>query len=141
MMQERRHYLLAATFLLGAVGVLLLRSFDPATSGIFPSCPLHYLTGLYCPGCGSLRAIHQLLQGNLRQAWAFNPLTIALLPFIGYGLVSHALVQLRGRGLPQPFLPGAWIRALCAVIILFGIARNLPLHPFNLLVPGTMLHL
>jgi hypothetical protein len=26
------------------------------------------------------------------------------------------------------------------VIILFGIARNLPLHPFDWLVPGALLH-
>ena len=47
---------------------------------------------------------------------------------------------MRGRGLPQYFLPAASIRVLCAVIILFGIARNLPIHPFNLLAPGAMLH-
>src|SRR5580693_9291812 len=47
-----------------AVGAVLLELFDPATSGIFPPCPFRYLTGWYCPGCGSLRAIHQLLHGT-----------------------------------------------------------------------------
>jgi hypothetical protein len=121
------------------VGLVLLELFDPATSGIFPPCPLRYLTGWYCPGCGSLRAIHQLLHGNLRAAWALNPLTVVLLPFLTYGLASFALVELRGRGLPQPFLRAGWIRALCAAIILFGIARNIPMHPFDLLAPGAML--
>jgi hypothetical protein len=121
------------------VGLLLLELFDPATSRIFPPCPLRYLTGWYCPGCGSLRAIHQLLHGNLREAWALNPLTVVLLPFLTYGLASFALVELGGRGLPQPFLRAGWIRALCAVIILFGIARNLHIHPFDLLAPGAML--
>ncbi len=130
----------AATFAL-AVGVVMLRVFDPATSGIFPPCPVHYLTGWYCPGCGSLRAIHQLLHGNLRAAWALNPLTVVLLPFLTYGLASFALFEIRGQGLPQPFLRAAWIRALCAAIILFGIVRNLPLHPFELLAPGAMLGL
>jgi hypothetical protein len=36
-------------------------------------------------------------------------------------------------------VPGAWISALCAVIVLFGIVRNLPFHPFDLLAPGGML--
>jgi hypothetical protein len=123
------------------VGAVLLGIFDPATSGIFPPCPVRYLTGWYCPGCGSLRAIHQLLHGNLRAAWALNPLTVVLLPFLTYGLVSSALFELRGRELPQPFLPAVWIRALYAAIILFGIMRNLPMHPFSLLAPGAMLHL
>ena len=122
-----------------AVGTVMLRLFDPATSGIFPLCPVHSLTGWYCPGCGSLRAIHQLLHGELRAAWALNPLTMILLPFLTYGLASEALLALRGKPLPQPFLRANWIRALCAAILLFGIARNLPLYPFDLLAPGAML--
>jgi hypothetical protein len=120
-------------------GVILLALFDPATSGAFPPCPLRYLTGWYCPGCGSLRAIHQLLHGNLRAAWAMNPLTLMLLPFLSYGLASYAVFEIRGRGLPQVFLPAVWIRALCAMIVLFGIVRNLPFPPFDLLAPGAML--
>ena len=126
---------------IAVVVIIMLRFFDPATSGVFPPCPLRYLTGWYCPGCGSLRALHQLLHGNLQTAWAMNPLTILFLPFVAYGLCSHALATIRGRGLPQVFLPAIWIRALCVVIVLYGIARNLPLYPFNLLAPGAMLHL
>ncbi len=139
-MVERKGYLLAAAALAGTIALLLLRTFDPASSGIFPPCPLHFLTGWYCPGCGSLRALHQLLQGNARAAWAMNPLTMVLLPFIGYGLMSQAALVLRGRTLPGMFLSANMIRGLCVVIVLFGILRNLPVHPFNLLAPGAMLH-
>ena len=117
------------------IGIVLLRIFDPATSGLFPPCPMRYLTGWYCPGCGSLRAIHQLLHGNIRAAWALNPLTVSLLPFVTYGLASFALLEIRGCELPQPFLQASWIRAFCVAIVVFGIARNLPWHPFDLLAP------
>jgi hypothetical protein len=123
------------------LAVILLRIFNPATSGIFPPCPLHYLTGLYCPGCGSLRAIHALLHGSLQQAWAMNPLTVVLLPFLTYGLASEVLMAFSGRRFPQPMLSAAAIRGLCTVILLFGVIRNLPLHPFDLLAPGAKLHL
>ncbi|HTZ84583.1 MAG TPA: DUF2752 domain-containing protein [Candidatus Acidoferrales bacterium] len=136
----QKKYVLVAGALAGTIGLLLLRNFDPATSGIFPPCPLHFLTGWYCPGCGSLRALHQLLRGNLRAAWALNPLTMVLLPFIGYGLMSQLWLVLRGRGLPGVFLSANAIRALCGAIVLFGILRNLPVHPFNLLAPGATLH-
>jgi hypothetical protein len=135
-----KHWWLAAVVVTAGVALLMLRVFDPATSGVFPPCPFRYLTGWYCPGCGSLRAIHQLLHGNLRTAWAMNPLAIVLLPFLAYGLASHALFELRGKWLPAPFLPASYIRALCLAVVLFGIARNLPLHPLSLLAPGAMLH-
>lgn len=138
-MEIQKHHLVAAALVIAGIGAVLLWAFDPASSGLFPPCPLRYLTGLYCPGCGSLRAMHHLLHGNLQAAWAMNPLTILLLPFLSYGLASEALSLWRGRGLPQKFLPASWIWTLCAVILLFGIARNLPLHPFNLLAPGGML--
>lgn len=121
---------------LATTAAVTLSVFDPATSGVFPPCPIRYLTGWYCPGCGSLRALHQLLHGNLRAAWALNPLTVILLPFLVYGAASYLRFEIRGKYLPRVFLPAGYIRALCAVIIVFGVARNLPFHPFNLLAPG-----
>jgi len=127
--------------LASAGGIVLLWRFDPSTSGLFPPCPLHYLTGLYCPGCGSLRALHALLHGDFRFAWAMNPLTCVLLPFLTYGLASEALFAFGGRRLPQVTLSAGTIRALCLVIVLFGVLRNLSLPPFHWLAPGAMLHL
>jgi hypothetical protein len=140
MTHPRKNLLLPGMLAVAAAGLVMLYFFDPATSGVFPPCPVRYLTGWYCPGCGSLRAVHQLLQGNLRAAWALNPLTVVLSPFLGYGMISYALLDLRGRHLPRVFLPAVWIRALCAVIILFGIARNIPVHAFELLGPGGKLN-
>lgn len=135
MAYSRKHRLLAVMLAVLAAA-MMLDFFDPATSGVFPPCPLRYFTGWYCPGCGSLRALHQLLHGNLSAAWALNPLTILLLPFLAYGIASYALFEIRGQHLPRLFLPAVWIRALCAVIILFGIARNIPSHPFDWLGPA-----
>jgi hypothetical protein len=57
----------------------LLFFFDPATSSFYPPCLFKTFLGMQCPGCGSLRAAHQLLRGNLAAAWALNkPLLIAL---------------------------------------------------------------
>ena len=137
----RTNRLLVAMFVAVAGSLAMLWLVDPATSGLFPPCPVHYLTGWYCPGCGSLRAIHRLLHGELREAWAMNPLTVVLLPFLTYGLASAALFEVGGIQLPQPLIRAGWIHLLCAVILLFGIARNLPVHPFDLLAPGALLRL
>jgi uncharacterized protein DUF2752 len=131
---------LVALLVATTTAVLMLRIFDPATSGVFPPCPLRALTW-YCPGCGSLRAFHQLLHGNLRSALALNPFAVLALPFLGYGVASYVTFLTWGRYLPRVFLPAAWIRALCAAIVAFGIVRNIPVYPFSVLAPGTLLHL
>ena len=48
--------------LLGIIGVaVLFFVLDPNKHEIFPRCLFHSLTGGYCPGCGSQRALHSLL--------------------------------------------------------------------------------
>jgi hypothetical protein len=37
-------------------------------------CPIRFLTGICCPGCGITRAILSLLQGDLQKAIYFHPL-------------------------------------------------------------------
>ena len=119
----------------GAAGLVLLRLFDPATSHLFPPCPLRALTGWYCPGCGSLRALHQLLLGNFRAAFALNPFAVISLPFLLYGAVSYASYTLRGKYLPRVLVPAPWIQTLAVALLMFTVARNLPVYPFVLLAP------
>lgn len=134
-----------ATFAWTAAGILLvyailvLRLFDPASSHLFPPCPFLWLTGWYCPGCGSLRAVHQLLEGNFRQAMAYNPFAVLSSPFLAYGAASRAFFQLRGRYLPHLFVRAEWIRALGVTIVIFAILRNLPGHAFHWMAPGALL--
>lgn len=122
----------------GIAAVVILRLFDPATTGWFPPCPLRALTGWYCPGCGSLRAAHQLLHGNVGSAFALNPFAVLASPFITYGMLSHACFVLRGRYLPKIFLNANAIHALAVSIVVFGIARNIPVYPLTLLAPGGL---
>jgi hypothetical protein len=72
---------LTAVALAGAAAFFLW-SVHPEESGLIPRCLFLQGTGLYCPGCGSLRAIHYLLQGELAPAWAMNPLRGLELPIV-----------------------------------------------------------
>lgn len=110
--------------------------FNPASgAAFFPSCPLRLLTGLYCPGCGTLRGLHQLLHGHFIDALGYNPLMVAALPFIGYAYLSYTMLALRGSSLPRVFVPPVLIKALFWVVIAFGVLRNIPAYPFSLLAP------
>jgi len=105
---------------------------DPSISGVFPSCPFRALTGMYCPGCGTLRALHGLLHGNITGAFMLNPLTVLILPLVIYAFVSLVAEVLRGRPLPRLFDSPRYIWALFAVVMAFWVLRNIPVYPFNL---------
>ena len=126
-------YLGLGVLVLGVVGMLLL--FDPRNSGVYPTCPFLGLTGCYCPGCGTLRALSRLLVGDVTGAMGYNPLAVLSLPFIAYSIVTGAL---RAFELPSPrpaFIDARWIWALLVGIILFWVFRNVPFEPFTLLAP------
>ena len=116
---------------LAALAAVILRVFNPATVWFFPPCPFRLLTGYLCPGCGTLRALHQLLNGHLAEAFRLNPLMLLLLPYVGYSAASSALETAFGRTLPQVFLRPVYIWILLAIIILFWIGRNIPLRVFT----------
>jgi hypothetical protein len=110
--------------------------FDPATSSFYAKCPFHWLTGLHCAGCGTLRSSHQLLHLNIAAALRFNALTVLSMPFLMYAFFSRALIGLRGKPLPGWFVPARLIWALFVGILAFWFLRNIPLYPFSLLAPA-----
>jgi hypothetical protein len=120
-MSAKTRYLLAG-FLVVALGLLYF--YDPAETRLFPLCPFHYLTGLYCPGCGSTRAIHHLLHGSLIRAFSMNPLMFISLPIL-------ALLLLRRSWPYRPWV--AW--CALAVLLSYGLLRNINVFPFFLLAP------
>lgn len=109
----------------GAAGLALLAVVDPNQPGHYPVCPFYALTGLYCPGCGSLRALHDLAHLDLAGAWGMNPLLVLAVPFLAWTWV--AWVGREVRGVPRTRLahPG-WLYALAALVLAFWVLRNVP---------------
>lgn len=114
---------------------LLLRQADPAAPGSpWPPCPLHALTGWLCPGCGSTRALHALLHGDLARALAMNPLlllALALLPLLATR--SDRWRRPLARGLHAALVDA---RAWAVLVIGYAVLRNLPLPALAWLAPG-----
>lgn len=114
--------MLCAAALLGLVFLFFV---NPAAAGWMPPCPFHALTGLACPGCGSLRAIHSLLHLNGMQALAYNPLTCLCLPFLGVWWLWHARRAATGRTPEVPFIRPALLWIMAATLVLFALSRNI----------------
>lgn len=118
--------IIGAAVLLPALVFLYMR-FNPEGNELFPKCIFHSLTGYKCPGCGSQRAVHYLLNGDIAAAWRMNQLMIVAIPYVILGFP----VQL----LQEKYKWALWVRkniygltaiwTVLAVVILFWIFRNI----------------
>ena len=117
------------------IGAAAVWYFDPTRAGIFPPCPLLAATGFACPGCGLTRGFHALFHGDIMTAMDFNALIPLFVLIFGYFFVSMVLVVVRGYAFPRwtLSLPAIW--GLLGLMLVFGVVRNLPFYPFNILYP------
>jgi hypothetical protein len=100
-------------------------SVDPNEPGHYPTCPFLAVTGWFCPGCGSLRALHALAHGDLRAALARNPLMVLTVPMLVAWWTAWLVREVRRR--PRRWAAPAWtIWGLLVLVLAFAVARNLP---------------
>jgi hypothetical protein len=126
---SRRLGVFAAGAVAAGAAVAVLFVFDPSTAGFFPVCPLHLMTGLQCPGCGGLRATHQLFHGHFAASWRLNPFVIGLAPVALWLGLREAARAATGREWPGLATRPVFGWLLAGALILFGILRNVPFHP------------
>ncbi len=132
--------LLNYSLLAGFIGLAALFFFlDPSEHVIFPRCLFNSITGYYCPGCGSQRALHSLLHLDFGGVVGYNFLFIPGFFLILYHYLHPLLNGFFGLKLPNVFYFKSAPRIILWVIILFWIARNLPFSPFSALAPAKFL--
>ncbi|WP_121251609.1 DUF2752 domain-containing protein [Nocardioides ferulae] len=115
-----------AALALAGVGLVLLR--DPHREGALGICPSLLLTGGYCPGCGSLRGVHDLATGQLGEAVGHNLLLVPALVWLVWWWVVQVGAT-TGRRLAGPPSSARFCWLLVAGLAVFTIARNLPGSP------------
>lgn len=122
-----------------AIGWLSWGLLDESGRIFVPGCPFHELTGLHCPGCGTTRAVKAALHGDFRQAFAYNQLAIVVLPVVGLAIINSLGTW---AGVFSASRPKRWIKyvtwILVAAMITYGVLRNLPWPPFDLLAPHVL---
>lgn len=107
------------------VGVACVALVDPHVPGRYPVCPTLALAGVYCPGCGMLRATHDLATGDLTGAFARNPLAVPL--YVGVLVLFGVWVLRRWQGRQLDWTPPRWLPAVLAVtFVVYTVARNIP---------------
>lgn len=132
---SRKHLAVGSICLVAAAAaVVVVFICDPERVPIYPVCVFHQLTGLDCPGCGTLRAAHQLLHGRLSAALHLNALfvlSLPLLPWLGFRVLRRAM----GGESGSPVVRAKWIWWYVAVWIVFGVLRLLPVPLFSAFAP------
>lgn len=109
---------LAVLGILSALAYLYLN--DPEKGG-YIGCPFHFLTGWLCPGCGSQRAMHDLLHLNVSGAYGHNALLVLSIPLL---FAQWAIG--RWGGLPRPLSAyNAVVFTWLAAVVGWGIGRNI----------------
>jgi len=122
--------LIAVFALAGACAMLFF--FKPGQYWFYPVCHFYTMTGLYCPGCGSSRALHELLHGNLVEAMRLNALLLLGLAGSAWLLARYAWARMHRRRASFA-VPSRWLWALLGVAVVFTFLRNLP--AFSWLAP------
>ncbi len=112
---------------------------SPEEPGAYPACPFHAVTGWWCPGCGSLRAVHALTHGDVPTAIDRNVLLVLAVPVLvlawaawlrrtvtgrpGEGLVRADVISTDNVRRRVPAAAG-WV--LLATVGAFWVLRNVP---------------
>lgn len=93
--------------------------------GAAPRCVFKVLSGWDCPGCGSQRAFHALLHGDVAGAWACNPFVFFAIPLA----LLYLICERRPDSMPRLHRvlvhPAAPI-IITLAIVAWWILRNIP---------------
>ena len=115
---------------------VLFFDLDPAKHNIFPRCLFNSVTGYYCPGCGSQRAIHSLLHFDIAGVVSYNILFIPAFLLIIYHYLHPVLNRFFEWKLHNIFYFKSTPWIIFGFVLAFWILRNLPFYPFSVLAPG-----
>ena len=126
MTSEAKHRLKRLLLLAGLIlGIGLAYAVFVRLSGLSIPCPFHAVTGLLCPGCGVTRMCLALLRLDFAAAWQANPVLLLLLPVLAALLIRQAMRYVKTGRSTLSRRESALVWGMAAVLLLWGIARNL----------------
>jgi len=99
----------------------LTATVSPEQPGHYPTCPFRAITGYACPGCGSLRALHDLAHGHFVTALTHNAMLVMMLPFATAAWFRTVTGRTGAVAIPR------WLTcAVMVVLAVWTLVRNLP---------------
>lgn len=99
--------------------------FPETAAKIYPGCPIHRWTGVYCPGCGGTRAFEALLHGQFLKSLRFHPLVVPAVLFTVVYLILLLLWKFGKGRTPKPHFRRIYLVIVIALILYHVIAANI----------------
>lgn len=118
--------MVAPTAVAAGIGVatLALHLRDPHDQGSWGLCPTAAM-GFWCPGCGGLRAVNDLSNGQIVDAASSNLLFVASIPLMLYAFSRWAWGRWTGRPWdPSERTVSRFAIGMLVVMAIFTVLRN-----------------
>lgn len=93
--------------------------------GIGLVCPLNFITGYQCPGCGITRMCLSLMRLDFKAAWSYNPVIMCMLPIgavLSFNGVKRYIVT--GKN-DTPKWENSILIVMILILFIYGIVRNI----------------
>lgn len=107
-----------------AAGLLAARVLHIDLSHLLLPCFFHYVTGLYCPGCGGTRAVTALLHLHLLQSFRCHPLVPYSAAIAGVFWIRKTLELLTQGRIPGMRMRAGYLYLGGALIFVQWILKN-----------------
>lgn len=106
--------------------IFVYKYFNPYQVSFFPKCPFKSGTGLECPGCGSQRAVHYILNFQMASAFRENALLVISIPYVLLGIVVENFKVYGTMARIRDTIYGyKAMRIIAVIVVLWWLFRNI----------------
>ena len=126
MNKNKRNSLIVTGFfiVIAIIGLILVKKYNPEEESFFIPCVFNKITGLKCPGCGMTRAMHYLVNGNLKKAVWYNIMIVPgvfILLYSGYRYFKYLTKNEEIVNKPLEVI----LKIFLVILIIFMVVRNI----------------
>lgn len=123
-MNKTKKTVLKIVLIVAAIGIAYY--IFGSVTGLWIPCMTHMLTGAWCPGCGTTRALLALMRLDVAEAFHDNAALMILAPlWIIYGILCAVSAKFRSNTLLKIMF---WVSV--ALEVIFTVLRNIPYFSF-----------
>ncbi|HJJ05247.1 MAG TPA: DUF2752 domain-containing protein [Clostridiaceae bacterium] len=110
--------------IIACIGAVIVKKYNPEEHSFFIPCIFYKLTGIKCAGCGMTRAIHNLLNGRIKEAIWYNLMLLPSAVIFSYSTYRYLRYIIKDEPIVNKPLD-IILKIFLVVIIIFMIARNM----------------